>query len=656
MLLFFAIRHFEMTTQNPITFGVELEFLVPFLGPGEADPAAGTDEQRAVTRISWPALAFSAVQVEIYQLLESHHIPVHSSPVLNSKIGGNEAQVQLPEHWCIDKDQSVAERHKAFGYSWVAVELRSPVLTANTDSFLQVAQVVTWLRERFRIRVNQSTGFHVHIGMGAQPLPPRVVHRLAQLLWCADGMLSGLHPPERNLGFTAPSIRHTSNLALGALENWRDAEQRFKDSSVEHRKPPARDTRRKSLEETSIIRDRLLTAEQFPSLRAIAASTGQPKPEADQPRAPVRDRRDEGDFIYARQTVYRNSAKQAVHMLHNMEQIQQGLFGSWEFPLSRPQGQGRSDNNSTQDKVSWVKDTETLVASTWAEVMNQELVPARQNMSLRAAPEDSSALVISSEQQHGTENGKSSPIPVQAHSDDDRNLADGDVTNFFFHIRQNPYKDQGARSRHLKTNGIEMSSLNEEEWLKHQAIRSPLSLIEGLMQLTNPGLHKDTRRVAHLVSSAGYSRCNYNFRSYGFPITFRPLIMTIEFREATGSMNPTWVAVWARICAGIVEFCHTADQDRFVQVLMRVAEAELNEKMITDGKGEADLIGYDLVSFLADIDLRHEASYVHVMLGKQDRNAFWFPCSLVRTSLIGGPNHQTVEEGRAVLPRETDRY
>jgi hypothetical protein len=63
----------------------------------------------------------------------------------------------LPEGWNAQSDSSI---HADAGY--VGVEIVSPVLT-GADGLRQIQQVCQWLRER-GVKVNQSTGFHVHVG------------------------------------------------------------------------------------------------------------------------------------------------------------------------------------------------------------------------------------------------------------------------------------------------------------------------------------------------------------------------------------------------------------------------------------------------------------------------------------------------------------
>ncbi|KAK4105416.1 hypothetical protein N658DRAFT_537447 [Parathielavia hyrcaniae] len=115
-----------------------------------------------------------------------------------------------------------------------------------------------YLTRRFRLRVNVRTGFHCHVGAGAQlvterrktdtPEPSggswssererdllsqfaegdavgrkhelRVFKRAAALMWAADGFLCHAHPPERAHSYYAPPIRFCSRLAHGLGSRW----------------------------------------------------------------------------------------------------------------------------------------------------------------------------------------------------------------------------------------------------------------------------------------------------------------------------------------------------------------------------------------------------------------------------------------------------
>ncbi|KAI7775818.1 hypothetical protein LA080_006232 [Diaporthe eres] len=97
----------------------------------------------------------------------------------------------------------------------------------------------------------------------------------------------------------------------------------------------------------------------------------------------------------------------------------------------------------------------------------------------------------------------------------------------------------------------------------------------------------------------------------------------IEFREATGSLDPSWVAAWAKTCSMIVEFCLEAEENAFADLLQRLLEAEL---AFEDNGGE--FLRYDVVDLLNDLGLRNEAGFVEQKILMGDRNVFWFPCAL----------------------------
>lgn len=650
----------KKTTENKITFGVELEFLVPFLREGDTDPAPGNgSENRPVTWVRNAEQAFDAIQLDICALLKKHKIPVvndyeftHQSILTKG----------LPQHWCIGRDGSVAEQPWAYGYLWAGVELRSPVLPAGDEaSYARVSEVVTLLRDHFRTRVNHTTGLHVHVGMGASPLPPRVVHRLAQLLWCADGMLSGLHPPERILGTHAPSIRHESWLAFGDHLAWRDGEEAFDNRRDHHRKPQKRDTKRGFLEivnEGDEIRHHICDKVQFwdeeesggekefhfPALRryaeaAVAAAAQNPGSEEEEQKEEDHVQvsiggKDERDFLYALRAAYKHSRKAAMDASDN-EDTQKELFGNWNWP----EQEDEADPGSPRVDASWVMDTGTIVSTTWAELMGYGLHDDMDNK------------------------GRSVDVPSHAYEDTDV-PGGGDIeaeAEIFSNIRKNPFQDPGARARYFALNGLDMADVSKEVWLSlyEDEVVPPITPMRGLLFMTDPELYDDTRRAAYMVTSAYGARCNYNFNTYGFPAATanKKPIMTIEFREATGSLNPDWNAVWASICTGLVEYCLAADEGHFVDVLKRVVEAEKNETMVRAGHpgGDPSLLGYDIVSFLADIELVEEASFVANVLGRGDKGAFWFPCSLVRKkrASLASSEVVVVGEGVAVLPPVT---
>lgn len=115
-------------------------------------------------------------------------------------------------------------------------------------------------------------------------------------------------------------------------------------------------------------------------------------------------------------------------------------------------------------------------------------------------------------------------------------------------------------------------------------------------------------------------RSNYNFKSYweSNVENYWPLLKkTVEFREATGSVDAEWVPLWAMICVGIFRFARRVSEARFNSVLEKLEKAEAHAML---GKEH----GYDLVSLLFDLGLVAEGLFLEKKL-KGDPVRFWYP-------------------------------
>lgn len=474
------------STALDITFGVELEILVPYLWSDQPDPAGDTDKREAI-RLSKEAMspgdpyaAHDEVKNILRNFFRAHDIPVYDNGV---------PEAGPPSRYSIGQDSTVRET-KFSMYNWAGIEIRSPALVAEAGSFDEIRRVVTLLRNTFRLRINDTTGFHVHVGMGAQKLPPRAIRRLSQFLWCAEGMLSQLHPPERMLNQFCPSIRHSSHLARGGLDHWRIAEEESK---------------------------------------KMAESLGR-----------------------------------------------------------------SSDVEPAQDQEDHTK-------------VSKRLATLQQN------PNSFSAL-----------NSRLDPLRLRR----------------FQPVRASPYENEEARRRHRSKGGRALTLLTRREFLEqgllhpHEAgmprpkpEETSTSIIDGLGVLCQEQMYTNTTRAVNMLSGYMGQRFNYNLLAYDFQ-DFGDLEVrrTVEFREEAGSLEPSWVVAWSRICSRIVEFCLQAKEDVFVDVLMRVVEAELAFE------ASQEELRYDVVDLLNDLSLHGEAKFVEENILTGDRDVFWFPCALEKSS------------------------
>ncbi|KKY39763.1 hypothetical protein UCDDA912_g00249 [Diaporthe ampelina] len=206
-----------------------------------------------------------------------------------------------------------------------------------------------------------------------------------------------------------------------------------------------------------------------------------------------------------------------------------------------------------------------------------------------------------------------------------------DTTGFHVHVGMGAHKLPSRTIRRLAQllwGFLEQGLLHPHEvgMATLEPSESCTSVVDGLSVLCQQEMYAETARAVNELSGYIGQRFNYNLLAYEFQdLGDLEIRRTVEFREAAGSLDPPWVAAWSRICSRIVEFCLEATEGVFVDVLMRVVEAELAFEV----SGEE--MRYDVVDLLNDLGLRDEAKLVEkILMG--DRDAFWFPCALEENS------------------------
>ncbi|KAI1472706.1 putative amidoligase enzyme-domain-containing protein [Daldinia caldariorum] len=194
------------------TFGVELEFIILWLWDDEPDPyQEWANELPPILRIpreSSIPLPKSHVDGMVYDaicdVLNRHGIPARRDPPRASEF----------RVWNAKSDSSIyLTDEKA---RWTAVELVSPVESASPVAFKVISYVLNLIASTYRIKLNKTCGFHVHVGDGEERMPLEDVKRVASLLWAADPIIATLHPSERRTNRYSQSIRERSPLAQGS--------------------------------------------------------------------------------------------------------------------------------------------------------------------------------------------------------------------------------------------------------------------------------------------------------------------------------------------------------------------------------------------------------------------------------------------------------
>ncbi|RYP50377.1 hypothetical protein DL769_010957 [Monosporascus sp. CRB-8-3] len=209
-----------------LSFGAEIECAVAHLPSWREDPHASHAGLPPLLRIDendWRAS--DEILQSIRNTLKEHGVGVYEPPTLGTMpseaVDGPAARLprrlRHADKWHVGMDYSVmVDPPLRALYNWQDVEIRTPAFRAGGDggeAHAEIAYVLDLLRARYRLHLNTSTGFHVHVGNGADWFPAAHLRRLGALLWVADPLLSRLHPPWRRVGEYSNSIRYESALA-----------------------------------------------------------------------------------------------------------------------------------------------------------------------------------------------------------------------------------------------------------------------------------------------------------------------------------------------------------------------------------------------------------------------------------------------------------
>ncbi|KAM0287802.1 hypothetical protein ACHAQH_000334 [Verticillium albo-atrum] len=218
----------QPTTSSRVSFGVELEFFVAWAYEDEADPdediASELSPLLRIPRDPEPNPQQTAVSIDkrdaethvkdlVKETLARAGVPCRlwdTNLYPPDSIQNRQARCQPTEYitFSVVGECSLNEFKNMDGYRMIGVELVSPAMYDRDNSFDLIRLVVSTLTTNFRCRVNQSCGFHVHVGVGREKrIDPRTLRRFGALAWAASPLLSQLHAPDRAVNLWSQSVR-----------------------------------------------------------------------------------------------------------------------------------------------------------------------------------------------------------------------------------------------------------------------------------------------------------------------------------------------------------------------------------------------------------------------------------------------------------------
>lgn len=200
------------------TFGIELEYLVPYIYTGEADPEP--KERRVLDRTPLPENNFrdregevidNVVYNRVRSTLQLAGLPAAKMP--NLPVGA------LPTQWSAVVDESLVETDdmaEIYGNRFIPLELVSPVLSVDRASFRAIRLAVDSVLSKHRLFSSDTCGYHVHVGRGTEGFTLPALKNIAAFFWTFERQLGSLHPRERYFNGYASSMRKRANISCYA--------------------------------------------------------------------------------------------------------------------------------------------------------------------------------------------------------------------------------------------------------------------------------------------------------------------------------------------------------------------------------------------------------------------------------------------------------
>ncbi|KAK8026739.1 amidoligase enzyme-domain-containing protein [Apiospora marii] len=555
---------------KPLTYGVEIEGLVHYIHHDEVDPLASVEGLPKPVRLPKPFWS-KPIQEWIWdsmtQTLAAHGIPTRAITITIKEPTSAEhdmAQNRLRQvgTWIVTGDNSITRPTNPM-YSFVGVEINTSAEIDTPESFAALQYGIQCLTSEYRIIVNESCGLHVHVGNGASLIPLESIRRISALLWSADRVIGVLHAPWRRIAAWSQSIRQATELATG-----HGHPHMLHDHINDHSVNSDDQSDGQSSEETRVQHDTSMFC------RYVSGS--------------VR--------FGERSTLWRECHRsEAIMARYDESRAAGGLCAlarrrsSQDLPPERRGAVGPEEAEGSYSEPNHAFDFAVPPAN--------ERLPGPSGTSSRAESPETTASSESSD------SDVLDPEDMESQREIVNRVADLPETPFA--IPSAPRRFTTGRPRCAVAKALtrdevagiafkHFTHIDTCDESMNAAARPPSALLPGVQRLLAAESSCEVAELLSLPHRVGQP--NYNFDGYKCHNLQAAERHTIEFREAESSLDPRWVATWARICIGLTKFAIHAPNHAFMRVIMN---CELAEK----GRGE-----YDVVDLLNQIGLFPEAA------------------------------------------------
>ncbi|KAG5753730.1 hypothetical protein H9Q70_003607 [Fusarium xylarioides] len=195
-------------------FGIELELYMPVLLPHEGRPDPHPNDGRECSR----AERFPNRVTLMKEIISSKgpltlvwdeyfdHKSWESKLLSHGMVPVDNIDPQY-QTWTIGTDVSLRQVSEWAGYKQLnGLEIISPVLKNTPECWEEVLDMVSILRNNFRLTVGKSCGFHIHVSKGTGPMLLHLVREVCVLMYLAENIVYLLCYPGRRKSRYAPSL------------------------------------------------------------------------------------------------------------------------------------------------------------------------------------------------------------------------------------------------------------------------------------------------------------------------------------------------------------------------------------------------------------------------------------------------------------------
>lgn len=217
--------HWYMSTSpgnqatDRLTFGVEIEIVIPCLLPQDVDPDPKDDRSPYGIMDYGPIdksseyrqyrSTYSNARKHVANTLSSASIPAEAS-----LFDGAVFTPENPRAWGVqDEDDVYPPDNTNKDYAWYAIELISPPLYFSQEAIQEVLFVISLLTNKYRLCVTERTDLHVHVGNGQKGFTAETIQNLAATYWTFEAQIEQIHPPWMIDNVIALSFNRSSTLA-----------------------------------------------------------------------------------------------------------------------------------------------------------------------------------------------------------------------------------------------------------------------------------------------------------------------------------------------------------------------------------------------------------------------------------------------------------